>query len=66
MGRAGVGGGECKESGYRAIRDCAISYEIRSVLHTGNTGDEAEGVTAFYQGEGCRGMTEATTHCRPT
>jgi hypothetical protein len=47
MGRAGVGGGECKESGYRAIRDFAISYEIRSILRAGNAGGGLRGLQIF-------------------
>jgi len=47
MGQAGVGGGECKESGYRAIRDFAISYEIRSILRAGNAGGGLRGLQIF-------------------
>jgi hypothetical protein len=50
MGRAGVGGGKCKESGYRAIRDCTISYEIRSFLHAGNAGGGLRGLQTFTAG----------------
>ena len=62
MGPAGGSRGKCKKYGRRGRGESASSYGIRSGLRAGNAGDEAEGVTVFYDGQ--VGRKGANCGCR--